>query len=69
MAAAFGYADIAAYLLDFGASPTLRDSQGLSPLHWAAHYGRHEVAALLLQPLSVGMTNVVFLGVYELSSM
>ncbi len=46
-AAAYGWTDVAAILLDRGADPNARARFDMTPLHWAAMRGHAEVAGLL----------------------
>jgi len=47
-AAYHGHVHVCSYLLEMGANPTLRDSQGAQPLHLAALSSHNEVVKLLI---------------------
>lgn len=48
-AAGFGYKDLTFLLLvDMGADPNASDANGSIPLHYAAHWGHHDIVKLLI---------------------
>ena len=49
-----GDVELVRFLVDKGADMTARDADGDSPLHWAALYGKPEIADLLVSRAAAG---------------